>query len=402
MTSPSKSRLTPKLRFPEFRDEPGWIEKCLQEAISPMVREKLKPAVPYTGLGIRSHGKGTFVKADEDPKKNAMDYLYEVKTDDLIVNITFAWEGAIAIARPKDDGALVSHRFPTYTFNRDVAIPEFFQHIISSNKFVYKLGVISPGGAGRNRVLNKNDFIKIKTFIPKVDEQQKIADCLRSINDRIDAESQKLDALKAHKKGLMEQLFPREGETLPRLRFSEFSNAPEWDVKAVDELIKTLTPPKRLPTSEYRAEGEFPIIDQSQNYICGWTNDSEAVIDEGHPVVVFGDHTCALKFVDRPFVQGADGIKILNAKVEIDIAFLFYALQANPVVQEAYKRHFSMLREKIVAYPNVKSGEQQRIATCLTTLDDLITAQSAILGALIKHEKGLMQQLFPSPAEAEA
>src|SRR3954469_15865244 len=113
MTRDSKLLLTPKLRFPEFRDSPGWKEKPLGEAVSPVVREKQKPSVHYTGLGLRSHGKGTFIKDNEDPKKNTMDYLYEVKGDDLIVNITFAWEGAIAIAKSVNDGALVSHRFPT-------------------------------------------------------------------------------------------------------------------------------------------------------------------------------------------------------------------------------------------------------------------------------------------------
>src|SRR5437879_1636949 len=95
MTSDTTPHLTPKLRFPEFRDSPGWKEKPLREAVSLVVREKQKPAVLYTGLGLRSHGKGTFIKHNEDPKKNAMDYLYEVKRDDLIVNITFAWEGAV-------------------------------------------------------------------------------------------------------------------------------------------------------------------------------------------------------------------------------------------------------------------------------------------------------------------
>jgi type I restriction enzyme S subunit len=127
---------------------------------------------------MRSHGKGTFLKSLENPDKNLMEYLYEVQCDDLIVNITFAWEGAIAIAKPTDRGALVSHRFPTYVFKRDVAIPDFFRYIILDKQLVYKLGVISPGGAGRNRVLNKNDFLKLRVFLPKVSEQQKVADCL--------------------------------------------------------------------------------------------------------------------------------------------------------------------------------------------------------------------------------
>jgi type I restriction enzyme S subunit len=211
-----------------------------------------------------------------------------------------------------------------------------------------------------------------------------------------------VEVLKTHKKGLMQQLFPREGETQPRLRFPEFEDAGEWVESTVEEFIATVTPPKKLQAADYGTEGEFPIIDQSQDAICGWTNDRDALISEGLPVIVFGDHTCALKFIDHPFVQGADGIKIFRPKRGIALRFLFCALEANPVVQETYKRHFSMLKEKTLSFPDPKTGEQQRIATCLSSLDALITAETQKHTALQLHKRGLMQQLFPDPEEVEA
>jgi type I restriction enzyme S subunit len=362
----------------------------------------LKPSKTYTGLGLRSHGKGTFLKEKEDPAKNDMDVLFEVKRDDLIVNITFAWEGAIAIAGSSDDGALVSHRFPTYTFAKGQALSEFFRYTILKKQFVYSLGVISPGGAGRNRVMSKTDFLKLKVLLPSPGEQQKIADCLACADALIEAQGRKVAALQAHKKGLMQQLFPQEGEIQPRLRFPEFEGVGVWEEAAVDDLIHTVTPPKKIQTSDYQLEGDFPIIDQSQKYICGWTNDGEALVDKGLPVIIFGDHTCALKIVSRPFAQGADGIKIIKPKRGIDTRFLFCALEANPVVQDGYKRHFSALKEKLVSFPDPKSGEQQRIADCLTSLDDMIAAESRKLDTLKTHKKGLMQQLFPSVLEDDA
>src|SRR5258706_4653643 len=128
--------LTPSLRFPAFRGKPGWREKPLGEILAPTVRERKKPATVYTGLGVRSHGNGTFLKELAQPDKTSMEVLYEVEPDDLIVNITFAWEGAIAIAKPVDAGALVSHRFPTYLLNRDAALPEFFRYRILDKRFV--------------------------------------------------------------------------------------------------------------------------------------------------------------------------------------------------------------------------------------------------------------------------
>ncbi len=198
----------PKLRFPEFRDAAGWKETRFDEVLSPVVRERKKPSEAYTGLGLKSHGKGTFLKRLEDPKKNAMEYLYEVKCADLIVNITFAWEGAVAIAGPSDDGALVSHRFPTYTFEKGKASHGFFRYIILDKQFVYSLGVISPGGAGRNRVLSKSDFLKLKVLLPDTEEPKQIAECLSSVDELMVAQARKLDALKTHKKGQIQQLFP--------------------------------------------------------------------------------------------------------------------------------------------------------------------------------------------------
>ena len=100
--------------------------------------------------------------------------------------------------------------------------------------------------------------------------------------------------------------------------------------------------------------------------------------------------------------MGRNNLLGFFAKRGIDIRFLFCALEADPVTQESYKRHFSMLKEKKLFYPDPKSGEQQRIASCLSSLDALITAEAQKLEALKTHKKGLMQQLFPSTEEVEA
>ena len=205
---PKPGETVPRLRFPRFQRTQNWSQTSLGKVVTPIVREREKPKVPYTGLGIRSHGRGTFRKENEQPEKNIMDRLYEVSCNDLIVNITFAWEGAIAIVQPEDNGALVSHRFPTYQFDKDFLLPDFFQYPILNKQFIYKLGVISPGGAGRNRILNKLDFLKIDLYLPEIAEQQKIADCLGSLDDLIVATGRKLETLRQHKQGLMQQLFP--------------------------------------------------------------------------------------------------------------------------------------------------------------------------------------------------
>ena len=211
---PREGETTPRLRFPEFRDAGEWEERALDSLTSPAVRRVAKPKDTYVGLGIRSHGKGTFLKPLEAPEKNSMEFLYEVHKDDLIVNITFAWEGAIAIAQPTDGGALVSHRFPTYSFRKSEALPAFFKYSILDSRLIYQLGVLSPGGAGRNRVLNKSAFQKIRMLVPELDEQRHIADCLNSLDDLINNQVKQLDTLKFHKQGLMQGLFPSLGEVV--------------------------------------------------------------------------------------------------------------------------------------------------------------------------------------------
>ena len=197
--------LTGKVRFREFAGE-AWKEMALRDFLLPTVREVDKPKIQFRALGVRSHCKGTFLKPDFDPGKIDMEKLYEVKANDLIVNITFAWEGAIALVKPEDDGALVSHRFPTYVFDTTEVTPNFFQFVVMQKKFRHILRLISPGGAGRNRVLSKRDFLKIKWELPLLPEQQKIAAVLQAADHEIELLRQKREALVQQKKGLMQAL----------------------------------------------------------------------------------------------------------------------------------------------------------------------------------------------------
>lgn len=188
---------------------------------------------------------------------------------------------------------------------------------------------------------------------------------------------------------------------VPKLRFPEFRGAKGWESGKVHDLVDTVTPPKKLPTASYASSGAFPIIDQSQSDICGWTDDNEALIREGLPLIVFGDHTCILKLIARPFAQGADGIKILKSRSKVGTPFLSQFLSHRPVVTEEYKRHYSILKEETVFFPEFKSGEQQKIAECLSSVDELMAAQARKVDALKTHKKGLMQQLFPREGETQ-
>lgn len=386
-----KGALVPRLRFPEFRDAGEWVQAPLGRLFSER-QEAGQTNLPLLSLMDK---KGIVPQEDSNRKNNSSadksKYL-RVVPGDIAYNTMRMWEGRSAYVGLE---GLIS---PAYT----VCVPVegissvFFSYYFKTASLIRQFRKYSQGLVKDTLNLKFEAFSRIDVPYPaETREQQKIADCLSSLDELIAAESQKLTTLKTHKKGLMQQLFPREGETVPRLRFSEFREGPAWGKEKLEKLITTVSPPSKLQSSNYGTQGKFPIIDQSQEFICGWTDDERAVITESLPLIIFGDHTCALKFVDKPFAQGADGIKILKVRPAISAEYLFHSLSHRPLAMEDYKRHFSMLKERAVVFPDIESGEQQKIADCLFSLDDLITAQTQKIDVLKTHKKGLMQQLFP-------
>jgi type I restriction enzyme S subunit len=140
------------------------------------------------------------------PDTVAMEELYVARADDLIVNITFAWEGAIAIVPAEHDGHLVSHRFPTFRAKPDRVHLDYLRYLVRQQRFIFLLGLISPGGAGRNRVLSKRDFLELRVPLPSLAEQEMIARVLRLGDTELSHLKQLLEALRKQKKGLMQQL----------------------------------------------------------------------------------------------------------------------------------------------------------------------------------------------------
>ena len=124
--------------------------------------------------------------------------------------------------------------------------------------------------------------------------------------------------------------------------------------RTVESLVETITPPFKIQKAAFGSSGRFPIIDQSQDAIAGWTDDESTLVHPTQPLVIFGDHTCALKLIDTPFAQGADGIKILQTVDALDPRFLFRVLRARPLESSGYQRHYSKLKEHQIPLPPVE------------------------------------------------
>lgn len=373
-----KKEIVPKLRFPEFANEDKWKNKRIEQLLT------IGNGCDYKHLSkgdIPVYGSGGYMCSVDD-------FLYDGDS------VCIGRKGTI------DKPIFLRGKFWTvdtlfYTHSYKNCIPKFIYNIFQ------RINWLKYNEAGGVPSLSKTTINKINIYIPKIPEQQKIADCLSSIDELIDAESRKLKALEKYKKGLLQKLFPAEGKNIPEWRFPEFQGCGEWEICTVKDSFNTITPPKKIAKSEYKNSGKYPIVDQSQEYIAGWTDDETAIVSYHRSLIVFGDHTCVLKFISQPFVQGADGIKILSTDYKLDEKFAYYCLENIPLNSNGYQRHYSTLKEFVIKFPDRNSGEQQKIADCLSEVDTIIQEQSNKVKQLKAHKKGLMQGLFPSLEEAD-
>lgn len=153
--------------------------------------------------------------------------------------------------------------------------------------------------------------------------------------------------------------------------------------RTIESLVQTITPPVKIQKTAFGQAGRFPIIDQSQNPIAGWTDDESMLIRPIKPLVIFGDHTCAVKIVDTPFAQGADGIKILQTIDALDPRFLFHVLRARPLVSGGYQRHYSKLKEYQIPLPPLEV--QKEIVVEIEGYQNIINGARVVLDNYRPH-----------------
>ena len=177
----------------------------------------------------------------------------------------------------------------------------------------------------------------------------------------------------------------------------------EWSTIGIADCLVPVSVGARgkLQTKDYKTTGRFPVIDQGQELVAGWTDEESAVIDAPLPLVVFGDHTRAFKYIDFPFARGADGTQLLRPKEGIDPLFFFYACRAIDLPARGYNRHFTVLKEKVFSYPR-ELQEQTEIAAALRQTELAIAMQSRLLTTTEKLKSVTMRELFARGLRGEA
>lgn len=196
--------LLPQIRFGQYKTP--WKKVKLGEIVVPYSEPVETPHDGYERLGIRSHGKGVFHDYVEAGKELGTAQMHRVASHNLIVNITFAWEHAVAITDDDDAGKLVSHRFPQFAMTDDI-YDQFLKYMILDARFRHHLMLSSPGGAGRNRVLKVSEMLEYEMMIPEVEEQKQIANYLNSLDELISLYEVRVQKLKNIKMACLQKMF---------------------------------------------------------------------------------------------------------------------------------------------------------------------------------------------------
>ena len=203
--------------------------------------------------------------------------------------------------------------------------------------------------------INPKDIAKISIPVPPLPEQQRIVEYLDSAFAKIDAmktNAQKaLDEAKAlFQVSLKEMLKPKE----------------DWGYRKFESCLVRVPKQRQINKKEYKSVGRFPIVSQESELISGYWNDENILYRHEKPIVIFGDHTKIIKYIDFDFVVGADGTHILSTKSDINVKFFYYALKSIVLRDLGYARHYKLLKEKYISIPPLP--EQQRIVAALDSI----------------------------------
>lgn len=416
--------LVPKLRFPEFRELEGWKVTQLQKIARP-VSDRAVTGDADNILSL-SGEHGLVLQSDYFGKKIAGDsaerYLKLLRNDFVYNDRTTKASTFGTIKRlSKYEGGIVSPIYKCFRLHSDEN-PVFWEWYFESASHEAALrGLVNEGARAGRFNISISQFLSTAAPRPNEPEQQKIAECLSSVDELIAAHARKVDALKTHKKGLMQQLFPREGETQPRLRFSEFQNAGEWVEEKLDDLLHFQDGFAFKSTDFVKSKEDATQVIRITDINNKNTNEEKVYIPSGflesHKMVKYnvndGDMllslTGAAGFNFFFWDGGPATINQRTAKVtpkkKVGRALLRLL---EPLIHEKINargegQNNNLSKEFLSSIVLIipQPDEQQRIADCLTSLDDLIAAQTQKHEALKTHKKGLMQQLFPSLEEVK-
>ena len=398
MDQEKQRQFKPKLRFPEFQGKGEWSLKFGNEEFEQITNKQHDSSLPVLAI-TQEYGAipRDVINYQVSVTEKSLESYKIVEVGDFIISLR-SFQGGIEYSRYK---GICS---PAYIILRKKTDDSeaYFRYFFKTERFIQQLQK-NLEGLRDGKMVSYQQFSELLLPIPSINEQQKIADCLTSIDDLITAQTRKLDVLKDHKKGLLQRFFPAEGETLPKLRFPEFQSAGEWEVKSIATISKVTTGTK--DTQNKVDDGAYPFFVRSQivERINSFSFDGEAILTSGDGVGVGKNfHYIVGKF---DFHQRVYCIYDFDRTVSGKFIYIYFSEHFYKRVMRLSAKNsvdsvrMSMITEMPILLPDLK--EQQKIANCLFSLDELIAAQSQKLDLLQAHKQGLMQQLFPVLEEVQ-
>jgi len=338
----------------------------------------------YQQIGIRSHTKGIFHKELVTGEELGNKSVFWLKENCFIVNIVFAWEHAIAKTTKGEIGMIASHRFPMYAPKDNKVDIDYILYFFKSKRGKYLLGLASPGGAGRNKTLGQGEFSELQIPIPPLKEQKKIVEILTTMDSSILKQEEIILTKKTHFKGLSQKLLNRE------VRCSGFNS--EWKKKEFDLIFDRIASKSyQINSKNYLDIGKYPVVDQGKKKIVAYSNNEEKLFNN-KSIIIFGDHTRIVKYIDFDFIVGADGTQLIRTKGDFDNKFFYYQLVHKKIPNTGYNRHFKFIKEMVFDFPVL--NEQQKISEILTIADEEIDLLIKELKELQQQKKSLMLKLL--------
>ncbi|WP_335969135.1 restriction endonuclease subunit S [Acinetobacter bereziniae] len=408
-TEKNEVKYVPKLRFSEFKKEKSWKKKQLQNVceINPQSK-KLPDSFIY--IDLESVNDGRLLKKQHINVENAPSRAQRVlQINDILFQTVRPYQKNNYLFLIKDKYEYIaSTGYAQLRANESV---HYLYQYIHTDNFVN--AVLKKSTGTNYPAINSAELAKIDILIPNLAEQQKIASCISSLDELIQNESSKLEAYKQHKSGLLQQLFPRDGGSLPSIRFDEFSE--NWRKQKIGDFIEDFLD-KSTSHNEYEVftSSKSGLMKQTEYYensrLSTRDNSGFNVIPPNY--ITYRSRSDNRKFYFNENKLGVTGLvstyypvfKIVNGFNHFFIElFSRYQDEIGKYSIGTSQTVLSIKELKRISLPVPKTlEEQQKIAKCLSSIDDLIIHQNNYIDKLKEHKKGLMQQLFPVLEEASA
>lgn len=376
--------LQPKLRFPQFKG--NWKRQQLGDVGDiKMCRRIFNEETTTTG-DIPFFKIGSFGKVADAFISKELYINYRSR-------FSFPKKGDILISAAGTIGRTVIYNGEDAYFQDSNIVWIDNDNTITSNEFlfyVYQIVSFNTEGGTIQRLYN-NILKSTKFFNPSLDEQTKIANFLSSVDEKLNLLKDKKSLLEDYKKGIMQKIFNQE------IRFKDDNgdDFEDWDNKTLGECLSFEQPTKYLVDStEYNDDFETPVLTAGKTFILGYTDEVNGIFKkEELPVIIFDDFTTATQFVDFPFKAKSSAMKILKAKENINIKFVYEAMQNLKFEVGGHGRHWiSIYSNLYIDLPSL--SEQTKIANFFSAIDEKIELVSNQIQDTQEYKKGLLQQMF--------